>query len=298
MKNLKIVISAVIILFTACNNNGIYNIGYELLVDSEKYLRTKNRKNNIDDNSRTETIFEPFVTSEEVDPFATIISSCGFAEQNDFIDFSILEQYCDPIDNQITFVTTQKIHESMPEFTFTRIIGDYLDYHISYEPDSIAREMTIVIEDDKGNIIQVIPGLSQARLFINSDITFDDFNFDGYLDMRLMRWQEGAAALRAIEYFWLWNTEKLQFVPNEQLTKIGHAAGLNVNHDTQQIIVRQRNGTLSNLYFYEYICGSFELVAHEYTSQGYGEDGGYSYLIFTYTDLRTSEVTILTHPLP
>ena len=39
--------------------------------------------------------------------------------------------------------------------------------------------------------------------------------FDGYLDMRLMRWQDGAGGLLAHEYFWLWDVGKKLFVLNE-----------------------------------------------------------------------------------
>ena len=203
------------------------------------------------------------------------------------------EADCILTDEQIVFVTTQRIHESMPEFTFTRIVGGYFENYLIYA-FPFAVEVTIIIEDDNGNLIQIISGLSQSENFINSDLAFDDFNFDGYLDMRLKRWQDGAGGLLANEYFWLWNTDERQFILNEQLVEIGHAAGLNVNNNTQRITVRQRNGALSNHYFYEYIYGSFELVAHEYKSREYNESGA-SYVMVTHTELRTGVVTVMTY---
>lgn len=111
-------------------------------------------------------------------------------------------------------VVSMLIHPDLPEFTFSRIIGGYADAYYVYDiPAPI--EVSIVIKDDSGTLVQTISGLSQSYGFINSDITFDDYNFDGYLDMRLMRWQDGAGGLLAHEYFWLWDVGKKLFVLNE-----------------------------------------------------------------------------------
>jgi len=190
-------------------------------------------------------------------------------------------------------VISVRIHPDLPEFTFIRIIGDYVDTHNAYDIPS-AIEVTIVIKDDSGALVQTISGLSQSHDFIASDITFDDYNFDDYLDIRLMRWQEGAAGLLAHEYFWLWDVERKLFVLNEQLVEIGHAAGMRADSFTSQIVVRQRVGGLSNLYFYEYYSGLYELVAHEYYSRVY-EYGKFVHITSTHTNLVTGEIIAIPH---
>jgi len=156
-----------------------------------------------------------------------------------------------------------RIHENMPEFEFVRRIGRLIDNDIEQSlPEP--REISITIYDDMGNIIQHISGLSQSDSHILSGIEFDDLNFDGYLDMRLMRWQDGAGGLLANEYFWLWDNSISQFVLNEQLMEIEYAK-LTTCHETSQIVVFNRgDGTFYyRLSHYEYKDGRFVLISDE-----------------------------------
>jgi hypothetical protein len=181
----------------------------------------------------------------------------------------VWEKYADVTE---IFTITMRIHEDMPEFTFHRIVSDcttdmrYLERH--WEFTIFSKHVTIVIEDEYGNIIQNISGLTQDDKFICNEIHFEDFNFDGYLDMRLLRWHETAVNLSAYEYFWLWDTEKTQFVLNEQLMEIGIATYLVADQDTKQIRVFHRSGGgNSRLFeFYEYHNGNFVLVNYEIES--------------------------------
>ena len=151
--------------------------------------------------------------------------------------------------NYPAYVTTKRIGESLPYFTFTRILGDYLDDSLIYQ-FPLPVEVTIVIKDDEGTVVQVISGLSQSRSFIDSNITFDDYNFDGYLDMRLLRWQEGAFQLNTTNYFWLWDIEKSQFIINEQLTKIMGFTEINTNQETRQIEAWLRKNVYGGMFYY------------------------------------------------
>jgi len=159
---------------------------------------------------------------------------------------NVCETYC---------VTTQRINPNMPEFTFIRIVGGYADVHLVYGIPSPV-EISIIVKDGESNILQAITGLSQSRGFIDYDITFDDYNFDGYLDMRLKRWQDSAGGLLAREYIWLWDNQVGQFVMNEQLMLIEHT-GLMVNHETQQIAIWRREGNFGYESFYEYYDGKY-----------------------------------------
>jgi len=157
----------------------------------------------------------------------------------------------------ISFATTKSINHNMPHFTFVRIVGGYVCDSTVYDIPS-AVDVSILVKDEEGKVIQIISGLSQSRGFINSNIEFADFNFDGYLDMRLIRWQDGAGGLLANEYFWLWDNEIFQFVLNEQLMKIDQAS-LITEPENQRVIARQRIDASSRLLFYEYYNGVFTL---------------------------------------
>lgn len=156
----------------------------------------------------------------------------------------------------VEHVTTLRIHEHLPELTFTRIVNNTTEMQSEYAiPQPV--QINIKIEDSDGNIIQSIPGLSQSKSFLSRNLTFNDYNFDGYLDMRLMRWQDGAGGLLANEYFWLWNAEIAQFVLNEQLMMIGQATALSADQETRQIVVTHRDSDSDKVSFYEYLDGEF-----------------------------------------
>jgi hypothetical protein len=198
-------------------------------------------------------------------------------------------------DFPVTFTTTMRIHDDMPEFTFHRIVGDLL-----LEPcDEIPfpREVNILITDEEGSIIQSISGLTQSHPYMDRDIEFADFNFDGYLDMRLQRWQHGAGGRLSIEYFWLWDAEKSQFIMNEQLVEID-ASGLFADQDTRQINVWNRDGSFGETTFYEYVNEDFILVAHQLHTFWHDSDTGQEYIELIRTDLLTGEITTETTLAP
>jgi len=162
-------------------------------------------------------------------------------------------------DEQVKFTTTIRIHPDMQELTITRIVGDYVsdDYFQSF-PEPM--DISIIITDESGTVIQEINGLTQSNRNVNGGLSFDDYNFDGYLDMRLMRWQDGAGGLLAQEYFWLWDASIKQFVMHEQLMGIGHAAWLRADQERQRIFVGNRyRGGHAHLE-YKYLDGEFIVV--------------------------------------
>ena len=167
----------------------------------------------------------------------------------------------------ITFVTTQLIHEDMPEFTFYRIIGEEIeDWGVGM------RSVRIRIESD-GEIIQEIEDLYQPTRFnpthitgiIGSDdleIHFLDLNSNGYLDMAL-RSGFGGSMRNEPHYYWLWSAESGQFVKNHTLTDISHSAGVSIRENGHvQAVHRIRTGHVMRLIF-EYRDGDFEEVRME-----------------------------------
>lgn len=155
-----------------------------------------------------------------------------------------------------------KIHEDMPKFTFLRFAGGCIEDE-SFYCFPLPRQVKIIIEDERGNVIQTISGLAQSIDFIKHGISFADFNFDGFLDISLLRWQDGAGALFANQYFWLWDSAVSQFVRNEQLMNLGHA-GIYANQETRRLQTWLRTPGGGLFSFYEYQGGVFELAfVHE-----------------------------------
>ncbi|MCL2353727.1 MAG: hypothetical protein FWC69_03770 [Defluviitaleaceae bacterium] len=173
-----------------------------------------------------------------------------------------------PLDNQeIYFVTTMRIHEDMPYFTFTRIIGEHAQTELFSTPQ---RYVSIIIQDEDDNTIQKIEGIIQGGdwEWMTPDEPFfdtqlEDLNFDGYLDIRLStRFNPGTAG-GMWEYYWLWHMELGQFVKNYQLSDISSMATLDVNPDTEEVMVMWRGGGAGpwGTNFYQWIDGELHNVA-------------------------------------
>ena len=167
----------------------------------------------------------------------------------------------DPVCDYSIFTTTMRIHDNLPYFTLHRILGDYLPEPHYNIPMPV--EVTIIIENEAGEVIQTIYGLTQSNQWGSiayQEITFADYNFDGYMDMRLHRWQDGAGGLLSHDYFWLWDSEQFQFVLNQQLTEM-YAAQLTANQETKQIEVFNRGDNASHAHaVWEYHGGKFVRV--------------------------------------
>jgi len=173
------------------------------------------------------------------------------------------------LDNEsLIFTTTKGIHPNMPEFTFHRIIGSYVD---SEWPGQNPREVSIIIEDENGSIIQEITGLTQGGLENDwYQLSFADYNFDGFLDMHLVRYTHGGASHAVERYFWLWDDTLGEFVENKQLPQIIDASGLYANQETR--LVEASGLVMGSTFFkyhFEYFDGEFVRVARdEYRTQG------------------------------
>ena len=186
---------------------------------------------------------------------------CKLENIDEFVDIDLLAKH--DIDKETITkysLTTMQIHESIPTLTFYRVVrGINQQSDIEFpEPKNVE-----IIINDADRIVQIIPDLTQSAWFAwNSELSFSDYNFDGYLDMRLKRWQEGAGHLLANEYFWLWDSAVSQFVLNEQLMEIGRAADLFANQETLLIEVWHRTGAGETGFMlnYQYYDGKFIML--------------------------------------
>ena len=116
------------------------------------------------------------------------------------------------------FTVIKQIHDEIPPFTFhvqfyaKQTMREY-NFHPMYE-------MTIQITSSDGQAIQQIDGLFQCATLINrNDLHFSDLNSNGYMDMHLMKTQDGPSGT-GTHYVWLWDVESRQFRLHEQLMEI------------------------------------------------------------------------------
>ena len=162
------------------------------------------------------------------------------------------------------FITTMRIHEDMPEFTFIRTLGDFVEF-----PEMIAEErhVSITILDEDGNLIQEIDEITQGghlswavpehEIF---EIRFDDFNFNGYMDMWIVANLLTGTTGGEVRYHWLWDSSISQFVFSEQLSSL--SGWLGVDYETQRLRVSHRAASNHFIFwFYEYHDGEFVHVA-------------------------------------
>ena len=172
-----------------------------------------------------------------------------------------------------SFTTTQMISTEGPELIFT--IQGYANrtYRCNFDktrfwPYYNYSIHAISIEDTDGSPLQEITGLnaqhhvaSEANMY---GLFFDDFNFDGYLDMSLWAYP-GGTMRNAPSYFWLWDRNGGLFVQNECLMNISWSASVYANHGTRQIEAFTRGGfALYEWRIYEYHDGQY--IAVSFTS--------------------------------
>jgi len=242
-----------------------------------------------------------------------VLSSCVTAnpvyepalyEENDEISEEAAQNTYLPTEQEeetLTFYTTKRIHENLPEFTFIHEITGIATVH--YVTSAHVR---ITIKDNEGNLIQEIDDMIQSwqEPFRNErfGIRFTDFNFDGYLDMWLMLGENPGTTLGwAWIYYWLWNPEVGQFVQNEQLSMMtfdrGNMVWLDVYCEETELLVATSTGGASMRFrdYYEYDGEQFIRVAEVVVSFPIGYDG-VQYQQTTHTNLVTGEVTVETIP--
>jgi len=167
------------------------------------------------------------------------------------------------------------------------------------------RYVTIIIRDENGEMIQEIDGIVQGgqagwalpRLDDWFGIEFDDFNFDGYLDMFMLSAINHGSARGAWAYFWLWNPETGQFEQNKRLSEISDFAWLETCHETHRIIVSSRGsgGGPWATHYYKYENGDF-IVTSSVFSEWISRRFVPSYIQTTYSDYLRGKTIVETDP--
>ncbi len=174
------------------------------------------------------------------------------------------------IDVTIDFVTTQKISEQLPEFTF-RLTGsntkacELFDNKTKYYFDFKRTQIdNITITDNTGAIIQTINGLdtnNPASEKLMYGLSFDDWNFDGFIDISLWKYP-GGTSLNSPHYYWLWDNNAGLFAENAELIEISNYSLLGINLEEKQLECITKYGGFGNIsQIYQYKDNKFVLVS-------------------------------------
>jgi len=162
------------------------------------------------------------------------------------------------------FTITQRIQNDMPEFKFN-IRG--VNVPEGFETFDLVNSkiVSITITDNNGNLIQEITDLHTAipANRIHDDMhgfSFDDWNFDGFMDMSLWR-SPGGSMRNNPTYYWLWDNEIGQFVRNEELENMSQWSTPRVDEELLLIACFTRSGWDWNATaYFEYQDGNFVTV--------------------------------------
>jgi rhodanese-related sulfurtransferase len=157
------------------------------------------------------------------------------------------------------FSIRKQIHENLPPFTFTLTVFDIDEFFLS-------DNAVLTISSADGSFLQEFSDIRthflRYRKFEEA-LKFDDWNFDGYLDISLWRFPGGSMGNRP-HYFWLWNPETEEFTENFDLGQISSWSRVEIDYENNLIISHVRDD--NNIYFidyWKYHDGNFEYVRHD-----------------------------------
>ena len=215
----------------------------------------------------------------------------------------------------IDFTVTQQISSEMPEFKFQLTGEKSGEYQLVYSGpgyERLGRSVmhfvhdamyvhSLRITDIYGDLIQEIRDLNVSVFgfclwgwhmytFTEAEmwgLRFEDFNFDGYLDIAL-QYTHGGFMQNALSYFWLWDSEQGQFVTNDNLQYISTTAFIGVIPEIERVYARTQLNTVQEIIvYYKYVDGDFLWV----TSFERGFDGT-TFIRISERNLATEEITI------
>ena len=104
---------------------------------------------------------------------------------------------------------------------------------------------TITIRNSSMDYCQVITDLHTNNQFANTGneygLSFDDWNFDGYMDFSLRRYLGGSMRNNP-SYYWLWDSDESMYIPCEELNQISWVATPIAHLESQRIYAYTRGG--------------------------------------------------------
>ena len=175
----------------------------------------------------------------------------------------------DDIITPIDYTVTMSIHNDLTEFEF-RLEGIKTEqYDLNHDKSryyiflGIVEISKLTISSQDGSFKQEFTDLSTWTRATEENmygLSFDDWNFDGYIDVSL--WQyEGGTMRNSPHYYWLWDNVAGAFAENTQLAEMSDYSTVSVDTEQQQITSFTRYGPEGHgTGYYEYIDGKYVTV--------------------------------------
>ena len=168
----------------------------------------------------------------------------------------------DDIVTTTDYSVTKRIHSQLPTFIFRFECESVQKYTLNYDKSlyflwyPTCELLRLIITDENGNLVQEITNVNISNDFSPGleELTFDDWNFDGYLDFRLPN-----QTLRSYGYF-LWDSLNNSYVRNTELEELGERSPLSVDHENNRIEVSDGRMGYYTTKYYNYINGVITMV--------------------------------------
>jgi len=187
----------------------------------------------------------------------------------------------------INYNVSKKINSQIPEFNFYINGNDIRDYYLQHDMNRYYLSYSntviesIIIKDNNNVIIQEISGLETATPACEENqygFSFDDWNFDGFFDISLWKFQGGSMHNNPT-YYWLWDNSLGKYIENKELEERSDWCSLSTDEELQQVVGYTSAGAFGNVHcFYEYSNGRFILVKsiEEIFEQSYDDKDKYT----------------------
>ena len=200
---------------------------------------------------RTFTRIEELYNSEKIAQIRTttvenlLFDTTRFLHTVEFVDVFELGEY--------EFTIVQEINDPNRPFTF-HFSDERVCAYASGFLYGFSDMLSIYITDYDGNFIQHIEGIPFIPWMGSLHISFEDFNFDGFLDMTII---EHAGGVRggAPHHIWIWNNDMSKFIFSDELSEISRGRNLEINVGTKQVMAWFSSVTGRNYIFLEFIEG-------------------------------------------
>lgn len=193
---------------------------------------------------------------------------------------------------QIT-TTPFRLHWDMPEWTLERRVDKIVLSQPWYDiPEPY--QVTLTVYDDRGQVVQILTGLSQHQSYIGHEIGFMSLaqaGLENALVMHLYRWRDTGSGALAHGYFWVWDWQQFEFVLHTGLMDL-EAMEITAEFDRLHIMQRDQTGRI-----YDFV--HFNLVPYanfERSEAVWLVDERELQWVEKQTHLPTGTVTIRTNP--
>ena len=131
-------------------------------------------------------------------------------------------------------------------------INDYNPSRYSVWVDAVYISAMTIENPDTG-FLQEFTDLETINQYANAEnmygLSFDDWNFDGYLDVSLWRYP-GGSMMNNPSYYWLWDVDTSMFISCEELEEISSISTPTIISETNQLYAYSRGGWAENMQLY------------------------------------------------